>query len=285
VIRVAAGAVVLTWPGWLGRAFAQTADDEAVELEGTIAWARAAGRPVLVIVVPADVHAWVLRGEAWGELLNYGPDLAMADLTLADVVCAHAPTLRALVTGAPEGEPVAVVIEPDGTVTSYDPPLAERPDRRERQGDEEYEASAEAAVDARIASLTRLVHDALAADDAMIARRAQDARTARGVSSAWFAQALGGAPLTAELAAEAPAEVYAATRRVDAADAAPWLAALTRLGIRRLRLSRIPGSRWARSTGCGAILEGPSERYGGMPCGMGWSPARSVRFLSFLVGS
>jgi hypothetical protein len=63
---------------------------------------------------------------------------------------------------------------------------------------------------------------------------------------------------------------------------APALAALAADVRGRLRDKRVPGSKWARSGGCGTTVEGDSDGIG-YACGMGHTPKKSARFLYFFT--
>jgi hypothetical protein len=50
----------------------------------------------------------------------------------------------------------------------------------------------------------------------------------------------------------------------------------------RLRDKPLPGSRWARASGCGVRIEGDTDSMG-YACGMGHTPKKSQRFLYFFT--
>jgi hypothetical protein len=58
---------------------------------------------------------------------------------------------------------------------------------------------------------------------------------------------------------------------------------------RRLVRRRLPGSRWATSSGCGAEVEDPDPALGevgaGVECGLGRVPEVCRRFLLFYTGA
>lgn len=86
------GLAALTAPAWIRTAFAASGDDEekARLKRLAAAWKRAeaAGRPLLVFVVPKDDAQGRLNGEAWGEFLNHGASEHLAMLPLAELTCA-----------------------------------------------------------------------------------------------------------------------------------------------------------------------------------------------------
>ncbi len=92
--------------------------------------ARAAGRPLLIIVAPAD-RSWE-RTERWGPLLNYADERVMARLGQCEAVCADPQAVEEVfsVTGAPwlwlvppGGAPVAADIDPVVEPPPVDPLL------------------------------------------------------------------------------------------------------------------------------------------------------------------
>src|SRR5688572_25701231 len=96
----AAGAAIAAWPSWLQRAFAQDrpgAEDSLAVLSGAYRRAQRAGKPLLVIVIPADDAQKYGRGTAFGELLNFATDDRMALLAMCEVVCAPIASVRQLV--------------------------------------------------------------------------------------------------------------------------------------------------------------------------------------------
>ena len=251
-------------PGWLREAFAfdarcPPAQARRESVAAALAAARASGRPLLVLTVPTDGVAVAIRGNAFGEWLNTGPDAALADLSQVDLVCASTPHLQAEVEGVRDGEPVMRLIEGDSV----------------RVLDGEVPAGdAEAIIDQRVALLSKLLGDALAgtadvrAANVLSRLSAADQARLRGPVGALEA------PLVARGAA------WLARSRGDEAGVQKLLAASARQ--RHLRLP-VPGSLWGVSTGCGAMVEDPEhpEQILAMPCGMGHVPERSRRFVRF----
>lgn len=102
-----AASLAMVAPTFLAEAFA--AEPTATDLDAlTVAFhaARAAGRPLLVIVVPQDEAARYDRGHVWGELLMNADDDTMAWLGQAQVVVALDASVRLFAPQARrDGEP------------------------------------------------------------------------------------------------------------------------------------------------------------------------------------
>jgi hypothetical protein len=122
---VGASAAATLWPAMIRRAFGDASFDApgakktAPGLPSARERAQKASKPLFVIVVPADDAAKYRRGELWGEYLNHGDAAQLAPLARAEVQCA---TMKELATLAPDvkGEPLAVVVEPDGRAHALD---------------------------------------------------------------------------------------------------------------------------------------------------------------------
>lgn len=121
-------AAALAWPEWLRRAFAggeveggETCDitrdpaavptaNDKLDLAGAARRAKATGRRVLVLVIPAsDDHKWE-QGHVFGEYLNNATDAELAPLARAEVVCATVAEVHKL--APPNGPPPATADEP-----------------------------------------------------------------------------------------------------------------------------------------------------------------------------
>ena len=93
-----AGFAAFAAPAWIETAFARQAPTrsgqagEPETLAKAIERAAAIGKPLLVIVVPAE-ELRLERGRLWGDLLAYAPDAAMADFALCEWTCASAADL------------------------------------------------------------------------------------------------------------------------------------------------------------------------------------------------
>lgn len=300
ILGAAAGAAGLfASPGWLARAFAQAATpDELAALSEAYRRAQRAGRPLLVLVIPAQQEARHDRAEAFGELLNHASAETMADLALAELATATMSTLRTLVPQAGAGEPLMVLVEPDAVPASaraLDGALPAMPEYwvfSEEMTWEERARREDEVIDRRIALLSGLVRQGIAPDAATLARRAQLARAhVRAAELARVDRAIAAGRASSEVVAIAPALIAEAAL---AGRGEALRAALVELGVERWRRGRIPGSRWAVGGGCGVRVEETEEeiraREGGdrviamVACGMGHVPERSARFLYWYVG-
>jgi len=304
VARAAAAAAAATWPGWLRRAFAADVDcpPGTEKAPSTRRWleivsaayrrAQAAGKPLLVLVVPHAVDERAIRGVFFGELLNHGGDDAMAALALAEVTTAPMEAVRAFVPSAGPREPLMLLVETDAVparTQALDTHVPLQTERISRHADNYAEmlAAEDRLVDARIALLGKLVRDALAPDAAAAARRArqQEARLGPAQLLAVNSALAAARPDAAALDAGA-AIAYLAALRAPGAARAQLLAALAKGARARLAERRVPGSRWAETFGCGSHIEweeGEEHNEVGIGCGMGHVPAKSARFLDFLA--
>lgn len=272
-------------PGFVAKAFAQDDPDngrdraaELAALSNAYRTAQQTGRPLLVFVVPEDGGLRWERAHGIGELLNHGDAAIFSDLALAEVVCTTMVTLRRLVPQAGDGEPWMVVVETDqhpATARQLTREIEAWPDHWTYQGSpDDLERQSNEAIDRRIAALGGLVHEGLAADDAIITRRA---RAAEAHLDPAFVEAVHRAArsghVTREMLARAPAVVRASARGAEAVQTD--LAAHAR---ERLTQQPVAGSEWAHSWGCGITVEGRDDNMV-VGCGMGHVPERSQRFL------
>ncbi len=221
--------------------------------------AKAHAKPLLVLVVPsaqAATPTWV-RGSAFGQWLNHGGDGALADLAQVEVIAARCDDLAELLPAAKalSGDPLLVFVGTDGAVRALEGALASVNGRDD---------TAEATIDANIATLRNLLRGALKAT------REARAQAARALHGDRALPALTAPPEAVDAVAALLAE------RGDA----ETLKALAEAARKRLVRPRIPGSYWASSHGCGQTIEGvPDDDRAMVACGMGFSPARSTRFV------
>jgi hypothetical protein len=273
-VKLGATAAVLGGvPAFIERAFAQDrcADDTAAIAEVASGYrrARATGRPLLVLVVPEqeDIAADE-RAHAFGELLNHGGDEALAMLSLAEVVAARLAHVRRVAPSAPapsEEGPVLVLIETDRLPARVSAHTAPIPSLSTAWVDgDTWETKArrdEQRIDERIAALTDLVRNALVPDAAAIGRRVAQSEAIPSL-------------------AERPAVQYQRAMAASGERRTQMLHELAERARDRIVEERVPGSRWARSGGCGMVIEGEDVQ-AMMACGMGHVPERSMRFLYF----
>jgi hypothetical protein len=148
-------AAAALWPAWLRRAFAD------VTVRGTAPLHIVA--PTLVLIIPQKDDDKLDRGQAFGELLNYGSDHDLAPLALVDVVCLPAARLDVA------GDPLMVFVDGDkkqildGKLPALFP--------RNQRGEYVYtDENASTVTPRRMALLAALIQRALGP------RRAADAR-------------------------------------------------------------------------------------------------------------
>lgn len=253
--------------------------------------AQKAGKPLLVIIIPDDRSKRWQRGEYFGSYINHGTSEQIFALSLCEVICSGMSELRQMVPTVGLGEPLAILVETDripATVRRLEARLPDlRTDPAGRPRDmEEYQARERREneeVDTRIALLSKLIHDAVAANAGMLQQRANQ------LKSAASAEAL--APIETALRekgklTDADADRGAAlialfAQQADKPTRSELHKTLARSVEQRLRKQRVPGSHWARQSGCGTTIEDVRERGPMIACGMGHVPEKSNRFLYF----
>ncbi len=156
-----ASAALALWPRLIRRAFADASFDAPGARKTAPGYASArsralrANRPLFVIVVPEDDGKKYARGELWGEYLNHASAVELAPLAQVEVTCATRGDLGALARGI-DGEPLAIVVAPDGTARAADTTYPEY--ASDRRGDPK---SDDAIADKRIRALATMVRRAL----------------------------------------------------------------------------------------------------------------------------
>jgi hypothetical protein len=275
--------------------------------------AQKAGKPLLAFVVPSvDEDSgrgfekrWD-RGQAFGELLNHGGDEALATLALAEIVCAPMTALRTLAPSL-SVEPLMVLVETDAVparARALDAPLPQFPVagsndplaglnlsdeggqpppdwdaifEKERQAEDEV-------VRRRIQVVSSLLDGGLRATPQMLLERAAQAQGRLGLTDGLASVPENAGP--AELHRMAPVLLAAAVGLPDR-DRQPAVRRVADAARAVLCRRRVPGSRWANSSGCGTHVErepGEDEEEGLLfACGMGHVPEQSRRFLDFLT--
>lgn len=280
---VALGASV---PKWIRTAYAgEACDGKAIAPQrGLIAVsegyraAQRAGRPLLVLVIPADKDKRWLPGHAFGELFNHGTPEQLLPFAMVEIVCAKMDALRRLVPTAPPGEPLMVLVDTDrspATARALDAKLVEDAEFAGEKWDD-YQKAEDKMIDARIETLSRLVREAVAEEPALSRYAAQN-RAA--LSSAEQGQ-LADDELSDALVNRAGPTLTALAVNGKRDDLKPRLVASI---ARRVREKPPLGAKWAMSGGCGVTIESPEpeEHNIAVACGMGHTPKRSRRFLYF----
>jgi hypothetical protein len=255
---LAAASAPLPW--FLARAFAQDPccgpAERAAAVGSGYRRARAAGKPLLVLVVPPDTATDAYeRAHAFGEWLNHGNDEALALLSLVEVVAARVEDVRTVVPSVPvDRSPLMILVDTtDGSHEALDvalPPLFTN-----------GPMGNDAAIDDRIRALTDTLRTGLVPDAARVARLVSRINPRSSDRSA---------------------EVY--QRALSSRQRSTLMHALAENARARFVRAPIPGSRWAQSWGCGTTIEGDPNPIA-VDCGMGHVPERSVRFLHFYVGT
>lgn len=228
----------------------------------------AVGKPLLVIVIPAEAGQKHERGELWGEVLNHGSPSTWAALACAEVVCATAAALNVVVPGLVAGEPLFALVETDTlpvTASSHTVAVPDYPRDWGRGGGADWQQRQEQEKQLglqRIALLGGLIEQALfgansgALERPLLARRVEQTRSTLADT--------GGARTD-----DNGASLLVQAGDVDRATAA---------AMARLKVARVRGSKWAVGGGCGVSVEGENDDVG-IACGMGHTPALSRRFL------
>ncbi len=286
---VAVGATAATWPGWIRRAFAKPpCPPDQREAIGAVAasYRRAlrAGKPLLVFVVPAAWPERYSRGVRFGEYLNHARPGALAVLPLAEVVCASAAVLRAVVPQTPNVEPLMFLVDTDERPPSVHALNERAPTEAESRVEtpptdtqqprywERLQAAETAEIDGRIERMSELVASALAGGPEMLRRRVAQARTQGDNAVARRMEAILIRGLVPPDVNAGAAIVYAAMVHGSGAWALQLRQALEDDAIARWREHEVPGGRWTLQDGCGGSID----------CGMGDVPEKSARFLFFL---
>lgn len=281
----------------------RTGDDapETVARRG-LKRARAAGKPLLVFVIPAEPAAASGRGEWFGSWLTLADDALLADLALFERVCVPMAALAGLgIRDIDDAkEPVMLCIETHDETPraiaidgALDEELARRLANPWPQEGETYEAAEKRvgdAIRARNAALTQWLRDGVKIDECLPRLAAQVDATLTDDERAQIAKHLAQpATIDRTLLERAGAVVrngipVAETKQLEAAIRA--IAAATTDAV---RTQPPAGAVWARSSGCGFEFEDP-DRHGdtddaGIECGMGFVPDEGRRFLFFLQGA
>jgi hypothetical protein len=180
-----AGLAAALWPSFIREAFAdEDGCDRAglarlAQVAASYRRARAVGKPLLVFVIPENDDAKWTRGQAFGELLNYGSDRDLAPLAGVELVCATMADLRKLVPTVGMGEPLMVLVRPETVPAAALQLDVALPPHNEAWDDswEETERRESETSDKRIAAMGGLLRRALGDDARRAATLAGSART------------------------------------------------------------------------------------------------------------
>jgi hypothetical protein len=236
------------------------------------------GKPLLVFGIPGDDLKWEW-GRIYGAFLNYAPDSDLALLSLCELYCtpvdelqsfAHTKTTAMMVLlETNQSEPVAneLIFDREQIVT-------ENTDEDKRD-------------DAFVETLGNALYKVLVghekADGRLFENPTLEKRKAQLLQANPEAEELamkhssGMAPI--ETAGSAAAFLYPATEYDSGRRETLLLVQEVRL---RLCLQPPTGAHWANASSCGSTIEG-KERHMIDGCGMGHTPKKSQRFLSFFT--
>jgi len=280
-------------PAWLGF-FARAGQDpkpappptRRQQLQAAAEQAEAQGRPLLVFVVPEDENAAYTRGQWLGAWWMHGGERARLDLALCVPAAASVRDVQALVdVRLPDPAPVLLLVDaprrtqPGRQAATVTPIVVDLP------------ADASPGLPADLERLTLALATALPRHGGALDEMAQRVRARLSDEqqqhvAGWLA---GGPPPEDELLVRATAWVRCAAAGMEAEPSRSTQAALLAAIERRLVRRRLPGSRWATSSGCGAEIEDPDPALGevgaGVECGMGRVPEVCRRFLLFYTGA
>lgn len=282
-----------SWPNFLREAFAddgpaeQQKRDRLALISDAYRRAQQGGKPLLAIVIPAAREDKWKRGSHFGAWLNHGTVEQRWPLALCEVVCAGMDDLRQLVPTVGLGEPLMLLIETDrvpATVHRLDAklpePSEELPRVRDLSARQLREQREDEAIDTRTALLAKLLSTAVAGSPALLEKRVAQLRLA--LPPATVSVDLHAAGLSAAQAATLAPLVAQTAARAEPGERSALYQLLAGAADTRLREERIPGSHWARASGCGTTVEGV-ESNSIIGCGMGHVPQKSRRFLYFFT--
>ncbi|MCO4744647.1 MAG: hypothetical protein KC912_07660 [Proteobacteria bacterium] len=145
-------------------------------------------RSVLVFVIPADDGDKYIRGQTFGEFLNFGPDDAIARLSEVELVAASMEDVRVLLPHHGDGEPLMVLIDPS-IVPAQTQSLHTSLAPMSRFGDTDSKAQVRQRIDA-IATLAR-THLPKTKDAGPTAEALRSGVLARAIPGSKWAQATG----------------------------------------------------------------------------------------------
>lgn len=275
---VAAAAAVTAWPAL--KAFACPPPHEKAPLDPacgplpvgaddvSAAYRQAVrvGKPLLVILVPADSGQKYDRGQLWGEVLNHGAPSTFAALACVEVVCATVESLAAVVPGVVVDSMLFVLVETatmPATSTMHGTKIPDYPDHFGRGGgDGQKQRDIEKQLGGqRIAALGGLIEEAVLGT--------ASGSTTRPLLGKRVTQARAALALRGSTSDDDQASILLEQGAVDRVAAA---------ATARLKGQRVRGSKWAIGGGCGVSVEGENDDVG-IACGMGHTPELSRRFL------
>jgi len=272
----ALGTAAVAGSGWFASAWAAPSNG-TLRIFDAYRRARRLQRALLVFVVPVDEMMRYKRGTSLGAYLNHGSDRQLAPLALCEVVCATMTELSELSPATYDAEPSFVLIE------SVSLPAKPRHSSVTLKAATDYE-NGDANADTNISSIAKAIAAVVMPGNrvskSMLAQRDTEAEKA-------LLPVLVNTPDKRELSKvdRHAAGLMSVALQVKGEVRVAILAGLAASARARIRDKPVPGARWAHAFGCGPTTyeDQPADTNVGYLCGMGHVPAKSERFLAFLV--
>lgn len=254
----------------------------SADVAAALARARAMGKPLLILVIPFDDDLVELREGAYGRLLDEGSDALLSDLALCDVICTGVADIARAVADVPrEPEPLLVLVDGDADAPrsrSIDEPIPPFELLLGPSSKSNLELRAEHHADER-ARISRRIHDAVAADESMIALRAEHVRRTLDAARRSEIESAARDPMACDPELADRGAALLLQRATELGKGEEARAALARVAAARLRIASPPGAKWAKDWACGVEVEG--EEFTPIPCGMAMTNRDTFRFLWF----
>jgi hypothetical protein len=283
-------AAAAAFPTWLRRGFDQQlqGQDRRAALRDAVRRARERGKLLLIVVVPEPNLAWQ-RGTDLGATFTHASPRTWLKLAVCEGVCATAEEIEKElgITTAADAWCVCVAHEQkDGEWIARDravaPNLDDLPSPVAMEPEETWEAfqkRAEARVRAKIERIERALQSAVDLQATSLDPAEPSGDLVAKIESLVARKKLEPADL-AFAYAHAPTLMTQLDRETDRQRRARLVEALIGAGRKHFREDRVPGCKWAISSGCGLEFEGEKNAGAGMiACGMGRVDPLSERML------
>jgi hypothetical protein len=272
----ALGTAAVASSGWFASAWAAPSNG-TLRIFDAYRRARRLQRALLVFVVPVDPALRYERGDSLGAYLNHGTDRQLAPLALCEVVCATMVELSELSPATYDTEPSFVLIE------SVSLPAKPRHSSVTLKATTDY-ANGYANVDENISRIANAIAAVVLpgnqVSQSMLGHRDSEAEKA-------LLPTLVNTPDKRDLSKidRHAAGLMSVALKVKGEVRVAIFAGLAASARARIRDKPLPGARWAHASGCGptSYEDQPEDTNVGYLCGMGHVPAKSERFLAFLV--
>ncbi|MGE0142423.1 MAG: hypothetical protein AB7I19_04110 [Planctomycetota bacterium] len=277
-------------PTWLQRGFDQwrPGQDRREALRGAVRRARERGKLLLIVVIPQSNLAWE-RGTDLGATFTHASPRTLMKLAVCEPACATPQEIEKElgITTAADAWCVCVTqAATDGKWIAHGravtPNLDELPPPIEMAPDEPWEAfqkRAESRVRAKIEKIERALQGTIDLQVASLDLAEPSKDLVEKIESLVSRKKLEPADLAFAFA-HAPTLVTQLDRETDRQRRARLVEALIGAGRKHFREDRVPGCKWAISSGCGLAFEGEKNADAGMiACGMGRVDPLSERML------